>query len=448
MKKWLAPLALIATASAETSLTIYNDGFATIRESVPLSLKNGESQVSFDRATAMVQPDSVVLRDPTEKNSFKILEQGYRNDPVSEGLLLQQFEGKEIEFVTQENNLPKIIKGKVIRSGYQLGGGVSSPIIEVDGKLQFSLPGQPHFPALGDQNILRPTLNWTLSSEKEAKFDAQLSYITRGLSWEASYNIVAPEKGTELALSAWITLSNKSGTDFKHTQIKCIAGEVNRTRRPIPMATASREDPFASVERKAVEEKPFDDFHLYSLGRSLDLKDQETKQVEFISRSGIHAKKEYRHTVGLGPSGDREKNLSPSVTWKFLNTEANQLGIPLPAGTVRFYRSDSQDQNLEFVGENSIDHTPKNQEISLTTGKAFDVKTSVSITNLAMSTRGDHVSSYEADYKITIKNSSAEEKTITTECKSDSDFILPRIKICEKDEWRFSRNRVILVVSE
>ncbi|MEI9961656.1 MAG: hypothetical protein WDM76_11145 [Limisphaerales bacterium] len=186
MKSKLAVFSVIAVgifvASAQPSLTIYNQNFAVVRDTVPLNLKSGVNDVRYTDATAQVEPDSVVLRDPTGKRSLQILEQNYRNDPVSQELLLSLFEGKTIDFQnvrTKDNTqIREIIPGKIVRSGYVPGGGMEQPIIEANGKLQFSLPGQPLFPSLGDDTVLKPTLNWLLQSDKPGKLDAEVGYVT------------------------------------------------------------------------------------------------------------------------------------------------------------------------------------------------------------------------------------------------------------------------------
>src|SRR6202453_4263214 len=224
--------ALALAASAQPALTIYNQNFAVVRDTVPLVLDAGENTVNYSDATAQVEPDSVILRDPTGAHPLQILEQNYRNDPVSQELLLSLFEGKTIDFEkvrTRDNTqITEIIPGKIIRSGYVPGGDAQQPIIEVNGKLQFFLPGQPLFPDLGDDTVLKPTLNWLLQSDKPGQFDAEVGYVTEGLDWSASYNLVSPEKGDLVDLVGWITMNNNSGKTFENAKIKLMAGDVNK----------------------------------------------------------------------------------------------------------------------------------------------------------------------------------------------------------------------------
>jgi len=418
MKKSLTILLIAGSlfakiATAQPALTIYNQNFAVVRDTVPLDLQSGVNTVRYAGATAQVEPDSVILRDPTGKHSLQILEQNYRNDPVSQELLLSLFEGKTIEFETDDSKsrtdtttrvrVPLVfeskheneksgvqtsetIKGKIIRSGYVPGGNSEQPIIEVNGRLQFSLPGQPLFPDLGDDTVLKPTLNWLLQSDKPGKFNAEVGYVTGGFDWSASYNLVSPEKGDFVDLVGWITMNNNSGKTFENAKIKLMAGDVNKIQPPMAMPGRFYAAKAMALEMAgappAVTEKAFDEFHLYSIARATTLHDRETKQVEFV-----HAEKMFAPTIyvydgssgygfygglntdqGYGQSGDKKV----LVQREFVNAETNQLGIALPAGKLRFYRRDA-DAQLQFVGENTIDHTPRNETIRVTTGNSFDL---------------------------------------------------------------------------
>ena len=217
---------LAGSALAETQLTIYNQNFATVKETRALDLPQGESEVRVTDITAHLEPDSLVLRDLSNPDAIRILEQNYESDPLSEGLLLRKSEGKTLNF---EITLPqtgerKIVKGKVLRSGYvphtaalqrygqhyamtqmaysqPQGGG--QPIVEVDGKIVFGLPGKPVFDALDPKAFLKPTLLWRLRTDAPGKHDVEFSYLTGGMRWEASYNAVAPESGPTPHASSW-----------------------------------------------------------------------------------------------------------------------------------------------------------------------------------------------------------------------------------------------------
>lgn len=406
----LAALCACFTApvfSADPALTIYNQNFAVVRETLPLDLKAGNNTVRFSGATAQVEPDSVILRDPAGKRAVQVLEQNYRNDPVSQELLLNLYEGKTIEFtVRNADGTNRVVNGRIVRSGYvphyqamslygtqyqanQMGmvsGGAGQPIVEVGGKLQFTLPGQPIFPALGDDTILKPALDWILYSAQPARFDAELSYVSGGMNWSSDYNIVAPETGDTLDLVGWVTLDNQSGKQFDHAHIKLMAGDVNKVQPQNQARFAvSAGLGGAVMSPPQVTERTFEDYHLYALPQPTTIHDRETKQVEFLRASGIQSKRLYIYD---GAQFDRnyggyqdvrqiqqygtQSNPHVWVMREFANSDANHLGVPLPQGRVRFYRRD-QDGQVEFTGENQIDHTPKDEVVRVYTGNAFDI---------------------------------------------------------------------------
>jgi hypothetical protein len=405
-------------ASAQPALTIYNQNFAVVRDTVPLDLKSGANAVIYSGATAQVEPDSVILRDPAGKHSLQILEQNYRNDPVSQELLLSLFEGKTIDFqnirTKDSTQVSELIPGKIVRSGFVPGGAFMQPIIEVNGKLQFALPGQPLFPNLGDDTILKPAFNWLLQSDTPGKFAAEVGYITGGFDWSASYNLVSPEKGDMVDLVGWITMNNNSGKTFENAKIKLLAGDVNKIQPPgnsfgggrYPMRAMLMD---AAKAEPAVSEKAFDEFHLYSIARPTTLHDHETKQVEFV-----HAEKMYAPTIYVydGAAGyqfyglnyeqsyGQSDNKKVIVQREFKNAETNQLGIALPAGKLRFYRRDDDGQ-LQFVGENTIDHTPRNETIRVTTGNSFDLVGERKQTDFHVDTRAHQM---DETFEIKLRN--------------------------------------------
>jgi hypothetical protein len=395
-------LATLAPASADSSLTVYNENFAVVRDTVPLDLKAGVNDISYADTTAHLEPDSVILRDPAGKIDLQILEQNYRNDPITQDLLLSLNEGKTIDFLVRQQDKPdETIQGTIVRSGYvppsdntdqfgnliQVPPTASQPIIDVGGKMQFGLPGIPLFPSLGDDTILKPTLTWKLQASAASKMDAELAYITEGMSWQADYNVVAAEDSEVIDLVGWITMKNNSGKSFTNATVKLMAGDVNKIQpQTRPMYRAMAADMTGAAAPPQVTEKAFEDFHLYSLPRPTDLKDRETKQVEFIHASGVHAQRIYVYDgaqidmdqwqgnpVGLRENSEIGTQSSTKVAMvrEFKNSKENNLGMPLPKGRLRFYKRDGT--ALEFTGENTIDHTPQDETVKVYTGNAFDL---------------------------------------------------------------------------
>ncbi len=434
-------LAAQAVFAADPALTIYNQNFAVVRDAIRLNLKAGVNDISYNEATMHLEPDSVVLRDPTGKRALQILEQNFRADPISQALLLNYYEGKTIDFESQPEGMQgkkEIIRGKIVRSGYvphqqafgQYGqeyyqaqmayaspaSGGGQPIIEVDGKLMFRLPGEPLFPALPDDSILKPTLTWQLNADRSGALDAELSYVTGGMSWQAAYNLVAPEKGDTLDLVGWVTIDNQTGKSFKQAKIKLMAGDVNKIQEGRSNGRAVSGLMFDSKSTPPVTEKSFDEYHLYTLQRATTLLDRETKQVEFVRAEGIKsqavyiydgAKIDFNRYNGWGYEnirGDRdygtESNPKVWVMREFKNSEENHLGVPLPKGRLRFYRRDADGQ-MEFTGENTIDHTPRDEMIRVATGNAFDLVGERKRTNHKLD---NNRSELDESFAITLRN--------------------------------------------
>lgn len=419
--------------AAETSLTVYNKNFAVVRDLVPLSLEKGVNDVTYNGATLSLEPDSVILRDTAGKTRLSILEQSYRKDTASQGLLLAMFEGKTIDFLTPPNDQGQQVevKGRIVRSGFTPGSGnrTGTPIIEVDGKLRFSLPGEPLFPTLGDDTILEPALSWQLASDRKADIQAELSYLTGGLSWQSAYNLVLPEKGTTIDMVGWVTFQNHSGKTFENAAVKLMAGDVSKIA-PAPQYKARMAMAEMAMDSSggAVTEKAFDEFHLYTLPRPVTLRDKETKQVEFMRGEGVKSKTIYEYDGaglrwqnfrGWNPEQLRGRrnfggkvNTKIKVVREFANTEENGLGIPLPAGKVRFYRQDDADGRLEFTGENLIDHTPQGEDIRVSIGDSFDLVGDRKQTDYQLDNRGRKLTE---TYEITLTNRKKEAVTITVQ---------------------------------
>jgi hypothetical protein len=426
-----------ADSSNQPALTIYNQNFFVAREYVPLDLRPGVNHAQFAGIASHLEPDSVILRDPAGR-SLQVLEQNYRNDPISQELLLSFYEGKTIDFLVQRADKQEIIKGKVVRSGYIPSSyyaqnyqqpSFTQPIIEVDGVLRFGLPGQPLFPALSGDTVLKPTLSWLLQTNDPGKFDAEISYVAGGMSWQSDYNLVVsdnPKGKTDLLdMVGWITMRNQSGKTFENANIKLMAGDVNKIQ---PGTVAGR---MYAAEAKAmmndaaapvVREKSFDEFHLYSLARPTTLHDQETKQVEFVRSTGIHAQRLYVYDgaqvaqygyynleqIRQDQSYGTQSNPKVWVMEEFKNSEVNHLGIALPKGKLRFYRRDT-DGHLEFVGENVIDHTPKDETIRIFTGNSFDVVGERKRTNYRVDSARNWM---DESFEIRVRNHKKEAVTV------------------------------------
>ena len=294
--------------------------------------------------------------------------------------------------------------------------GVGQPIIEVNGKLRFSLPGEPVFPALTDDAILQPSLAWIIHVPDPARLDAELSYVTGGLSWQAAYNLVAPEQGDTLDLVGWVTIDNQSGAGFEHADLKLMAGDVSKLDEQQLGAVQPQARLASEMAGPQVTEKSFDEFHLYTLPRATTLRNRETKQVEFARARAVRSTtfyvydgaavgQQYRgwnaEMIRNNPDYGTQSNPKVWVMREFENSEANGLGIALPRGLTRFYRRDDADGRLEFTGENLIDHTPRNETVRIYTGNAFDVVGERTRTDFS---RDERLRSMEEAFEIRLRN--------------------------------------------
>lgn len=389
---------IAAAVFAEPALTIYNQNFAVVRDTVALDLKAGANHVQYTDATPYLEPDSVALRDPSGKLRLRILEQSYRANPVSTSALLAHYEGQTIDFLAGAPEKTEIVSGRIISAGesaypdrFSSSDQNRTPVIEVAGKLRLGLPGAPLFPALPAGFTLKPSLDWIVYSPAPARLNAELAYITAGMNWQAAYNIVQTG-GDRLEMAGWVSIENHAGKSFERARITLMAGDLNKVMRPDLLARQFNAGALVGGAPEglapSVTQKSFDQYHLYSLPMRVTLHDKESKQIEFLQAENIRSDVIYvydglrldRDRMGRMPAESWRMDLSLGVqstnkVWvmrEFANTAANGLGIPLPKGRIRFYRRDS-DAQLVFTGEDVIDHTPTGASLRVFTGAAFDI---------------------------------------------------------------------------
>ncbi len=380
------------------------------------------------KVTSQLEPDSVVLRDPQDHHPVQIVEQNYDAAVATQAWMLKKYEGQTIDFEVTHGDRVETVQGKILRAPDFNNGNGGEPLIETNGKMQFQLPGLPLFPASTDGLLLKPTLRWQIYSNAAAHFPAELSYLTHGFNWNATYNVVATGEeastsGEELMdIVGWVTISNNSGTDFTDAKVKLMAGNVATAPQALrPMFRGMVINGAMPEAAPQVTQKSFDDFHLYDLNRQVTLKDRETKQIEFIRAAGIPVTRKYIYDGAENLPGPIEggaytqpefgssSGKQVQVEQEFVNSKKNHLGMPLPAGIMRFYRRDADGQ-MEFVGENTINHTPEDEKVKLSTGSAFDVTGERKRTDFKVDGQARTV---DESYAITVKN--AKDKPVDVE---------------------------------
>ena len=387
-KHWIIiVLATIATAVGSVraadkegvSCTIYNGGYGVVREIRNLDI-NKSGQVKFKDVASRIDATTVHFRSITDPKA-KLLEQNYQYDLVSADKLLKKYVDRKIEIVCE---------GKTY-SGALLSFDARQIVLREasGGIVMVQRPDNVRdirFSALPGGLLTRPTLVWLVGTEKPGKHLAEVTYQTSGVSWHAEYVAVLNGDDTALGLTGWVSFQNNSGKTYTDAKLKFIAGDVRRvqTARPVSRgAWASTK--LGSVNAQMVE-KAFFEYHMYTLPRPSTVADNEIKQLEMFSPAkGVKVTKRYlynplggfrwshgsRYTTRSYGSSSASKKVNVFIEFK--NTKKNNLGIPLPAGKVRVYKQDPDDKALEFIGEERIDHTPKDEELSLRIGNAFDI---------------------------------------------------------------------------
>ena len=362
-------------------------GFAVVRHQREYDITSGQSQLRVLDVAAGIDPTTVAFRSITRPET-RVLEQSFEFDLVNQSKLLNRYIGQNIA-------VDQLVGDRLITVQGELLSTTGGLILRLqDGSVQTLNNFQNvRFQELPEGLITRPTVVWNLDASRSGKQQVQISYQTSGMTWWTDYNlIIDPDQQCTMDLSAWVTLVNQSGASYQQAKLKLLAGEVNRYRGASP--TRARVQQSIRLEQSQLledsfQEKSFNEYHLYTLGRSIDIPQNTTKQTAlFPTVIGAECEQVLvMETEAYGGRGGFDKNftgateLDAFVYVEFENTEENKLGVPLPAGRVRVSQIDGDDGNLEFVGEDGIGHTPNKETIRLHTGTAFDVKGSRKQTN-------------------------------------------------------------------
>jgi len=412
-------LALSAAASA-TEVTVYNSNLGLVKEVRPFSLKTGINEVKVEDVAAQIDPTSVHFKSLTAPDAVTVLEQDFRYDLASPDSILNRYLGKEIELrrvVGLNGEKIESVKGILLSNS-------NGRVLQSEGKILIDPPGNPVLTALPEGLLTKPTLVWKLDSTKAGEHQGEVSYMTSGMSWSADYVLVADKDDAKGDLTAWTTVVNNSGATYKDARLKLVAGDVHRA--PVPMARLggiyAAKAMAPTGEGSNMTEKSFFEYHLYTLARPTTLADNSSKQVEMASAAGVPIRKIYVYDGAantqwsfFGDSGYWDPNYGlqsgkkVSVLLEFDNKKASGLGIPLPKGRVRVYKKDD-DGSLQFAGEDSIDHTPKDEKVRIKMGESFDL--------VGERKRSDYSSDlnkrrFEETFEIKLRNHKDSDATVT-----------------------------------
>ena len=355
------------------SITVYNQNFGVVREVRELAtLGTGQVSLEFRDVAANIQPETVAIKSLTAPGAISVLEQNYRYDLLTPQTLLEKYVGKKIRTYRYHE-----ATGKEDAADAELLSVAEGPILRLNGEITFGYPARLAFPQVPDNLIAKPTLLWLVSSQKAAQ-TVEVSYLTQNLNWSADYVLVVNEQDNQAALQGWVTLVNQSGASYKNAQLQLVAGNVNRVRSPVAYDMKAQAGSMmrAGAAGGGFTEQGLFEYHMYTLGRPTTVLQNEQKQVSLLEADGVKIDKKlifYGQQYWFrGQYGEVQSNQKVGVYLDFKNEEKNKLGIPLPKGTLRVYKADKSGAK-QFVGEDQIDHTPRDEKIRVKMGEAFDV---------------------------------------------------------------------------
>ncbi|UCB53254.1 MAG: DUF4139 domain-containing protein [Candidatus Zixiibacteriota bacterium] len=360
-------LAETSPAYAEVAVTIYNQDLGLVKDVRELEFQKGRSLIKFTDVAAKIDPTSVHFKPVNPSDRVSILEQNYQYDLVSSTKILQKYVDNEIELFTKSAGSEgegKSYKGRLLSYSSD-----NVTLQEPQGAIRIVRLDEVrdlYFPTLPEGLITKPTLVWLLDSQVKGKRKAEVSYLTGGINWHAEYVAVVDQRDENLEVGGWVSIDNRSGATYQEAKVKLIAGEVHRVREermPPRLAKAYAAEMAAGAPQ--FEEKAFFEYHLYTLLRPATIKDNEIKQVSLFPSTDVEVRKIFTYD---GARYDKKVR----VELEFKNSESAGLGMPLPQGKIRVYKEDV-DKALEFVGEDRIDHTPKDEKVRVFLGNAFDL---------------------------------------------------------------------------
>ncbi|HOX09926.1 MAG TPA: DUF4139 domain-containing protein [Candidatus Omnitrophota bacterium] len=367
-------LAIPAFASESVEVTVYNQNFALIKDQRYFELDKGVNKLEFRDVASLIEPTSVHFTSLSAPASAYILEQNYEYDLVSASKLLSKYIDRKIKVVTKEG---EVYEGTLMSyDDNQLVIQTASGIAMVARPMNVN---NILFEKLPEGLITKPTLVWLINSDKRLRHLTEVSYLTQGMNWNCEYVTVLDKDDKALDLDGWVSITNNCGATYEDAKIKLIAGEVKRATNYALGRVAKLDYAREEKSKSEFEEKSFFEYHMYTLGRTATIKNNQTKQISLLNSVGVPVKKELIFDPSKGKNhwwyySDKSETLKEKarVEITFMNSKADKLGMPLPKGNVKVYKKDT-DGSLQFIGEDAIEHTPKDEKIRLYIGDAFDV---------------------------------------------------------------------------
>ncbi len=392
------------------AVTIYNNNLALVKDQRKVKLNTGLSHFAIRDVSGQMRPETALLRSLSHVGSFTTLEQNFDFDLLTPEKLLQKYVGKTVTIIKTNpaNGLETSETASVLSANngivLQIGNRIETSQSYATGQF-----GRIVFNDIPENLRDRPTLITQLNNKISTEQTVELSYLTGGLGWKADYVAELNAKEDAIDLSGWVTLNNTSGASYKNAKLQLVAGDVNRVQENMHQMMAVRKSMDMIAESASpMAEEAFSEYHLYTLERPTTISENQTKQVALLNATGIPARKELvlrgADYYYQGQYGDLGTKLKVSAYVEFDNKEAAKLGMPLPKGIMRVYKKDSQG-NAQFVGEDRIDHTPKNETVRLKLGESFDVTADKKQTDFKILPKPNKINNvYESVYEIRLSN--------------------------------------------
>ena len=394
----------------DLAVTVYNSNLALVRDVRQIHLGSGVFPLKFEDVAASISPTTVHFRSLTDPGKLNVVEQNYEYDLLDPQKLLHKYVGREVTLVHQEKDAGST---KWVETRALLLADNNGPVWKIGSEIITGMSADSYrFPELPGNLYSRPTLVWTLDNRGAESQRVEASYLTENMNWNADYVLTVGRDEKKADLDGWVTLTNNSGVEYRNAKLQLVAGQIHQTAPPaVPVAKMA----VAQEARAAAPEfaqEAFSEYHLYTLERRTSLQNNESKQISLLGASGVSVEKQlvvegqtyyFRNRQGIG-------NPTPQpvrIYYRFKNEQSSGLGMPLPAGTVRVYQADSKG-GVQFVGEDRINHTPKDEQVRVNVGNAFDVvceRKQTDYKKIASDT-------YEMEYQIALRNHKDSDVTV------------------------------------
>ncbi len=367
---YAAPLTSTLRDQQNVSVTIYNSNIGLVKDTRLIDLKSGTHELKFMDVAAKIDPTTVHIKSLTNGTGLDVLEQNYEYDLLNPQKLLEKYVGEKVQLATLNPDTKKEEIVEAILLSTQGGN-----IFQIGDKIHIGHHGRVLLSKIPENLIPQPTLVWMLENRSSKPQKLEASYLTSGINWKADYVAVLNKLDTLTDLTGWVTIDNRSGATYQKALLKLVAGDIHRVQPDLPMEYGRAKMAAKEASSPQFKEESFFEYHLYTLDRRTTIKDNQTKQMTLLDANQVPLRKLFLFAGYPHYYYAQDQTSSKQKVGVFLeleNSKKSNLGIPLPKGTIRVYKED-KDGSLQFIGEDRIDHTPKDEKFKIKIGEAFDV---------------------------------------------------------------------------